>query len=111
MTISASLVRLAGDAPGAARPASCRRISAWSCLQLRAGLDAELVDEARARVLVDLECLRLPARAVEREHQLPAEASRAAGARATSASSSPIDVAVPAELEVGLDPLLERDEP
>jgi hypothetical protein len=42
-------------------------------LQLRPRLDAELVDESRARVLVCVECLGLPARAVQREHQLRTE--------------------------------------
>ena len=49
-------------------------------LQLRAGLDAELVDERAARVLVRRERLGLAAGAVEREHQLRRAAARAADA-------------------------------
>ena len=39
--------------------------------ELRPRLEAELVIEPRARAAVRLECLGLPAAAVEREHQLP----------------------------------------
>ena len=41
-------------------------------LQLGARLDAQLVDEPISSLLVDLERLHLAARAIEREHQLPA---------------------------------------
>ena len=43
-------------------------------LQSRPRLDAELVDEGCPRPAVGLERLRLPPRAVEREHQLPVQA-------------------------------------
>ncbi len=42
-------------------------------LELGTGLDPELVDEASASILVHLEGLGLPARAIQREHQLPPE--------------------------------------
>jgi len=41
--------------------------------ELGTGLDAELVHEAGAGALIGLERFGLPARSVEREHQLPAE--------------------------------------
>ena len=44
--------------------------------QFRPWLDPELLDQARPRRPVGLERLRLPARAVEREHQLAAQALR-----------------------------------
>ena len=79
-------------------------------LQLRAGLDAELLDEARAGVLVDVERFRLPAGAVQREHELAAErlTERVRSHQGLELSDH---VAVPPELEVRLDPLLLRDEP
>ncbi len=42
-------------------------------LKRRAGLDPELVDENTPRVVVDLERFGLPARPVEREHQVAAK--------------------------------------
>ena len=42
--------------------------------QLRAGLDADLIDERRARVTVRRERIRLAPGAVEREHQLRVQA-------------------------------------
>ena len=78
--------------------------------QLRAGLDPELVDEAGARILVHVQCLGLPACTIQREHQLLQEASRAADGRDERLELAD-DVAVASELEIGVDPLLERDEP
>ena len=78
-------------------------------LELGAGLDPELVDEAGASVLVHLEGLGLPASAIEREHQLPPErlAQRVlAGERLQLAD----DIAVTAEVQVSLDPLPVRDQ-
>ena len=79
-------------------------------LQLRARLDAELLDEARAGVLVDVERLRLPAGAVEREHELTAERLAERVLAAPAASSSPTTSPCRPELEVRLDPLFVRDE-
>ena len=42
-------------------------------LELRAGLDAQLLDEPSTRVLIRVESLRLPARAVEGQHELAAQ--------------------------------------
>ena len=73
--------RLGGPAvPNRVR--GCRRVEggllpedlALEALQLGARLDPELLDEDAARVLVGGERLRLPARAIESEHQLPPEA-------------------------------------
>ena len=50
-------------------------------LQRLARVEAELVDEPRARVLVGGERVGLPAGAVEREDQQPRRGSRAAGGR------------------------------
>ena len=78
-------------------------------LELRAGLDAELLDEPCARVLIRVERLRLPARAVERQHELAAE-RLAERVLANERLELAHDVTVPAELEIRLDPLLVRDE-
>ncbi len=43
-------------------------------LQRRPGLQAELVHEPPPRIVVDVECVGLAARLVEREHLLPVEA-------------------------------------
>src|SRR6476659_100628 len=76
--------------------------------ELRAGLDSELLDEAGARILIDVQGFRLPARAIEGKHELPAKSLAE-----RMASNQPLeladDVAVPAECEIRLDPLLERD--
>jgi hypothetical protein len=71
-------------------------------LERRARVDPELLDERSARVPVDLERLRLAARAVEREHELGAEAlaERVRGDELLQLSD---DFPVPAEGEIGLD--------
>ena len=79
-------------------------------LQRWAGLDSELVDEHAPGVVVDLERFRLPARSIEREHQLAAKplAKRVlVGERLELADQ----VAVTACFELCLDPVLERREP
>ena len=79
-------------------------------LQLRAGLDAELLDERPARVVVGRERLRLAAAAVERQHQLPAQ-PLAQRVRADERLELGDQLGVRAELEIGCDPLLEHAEP
>ena len=76
-------------------------------LERRARIDAELLDERAARVPVDVERLRLPPRAVEREHELGAEAlaERVGGDELLQLAD---DVRMPAEGEIRLDPALER---
>ena len=71
---------------------------------------AERVDERLATCAVDLERLRLPPGAVEREHEL---APRSLAERVGRDERGELleDLRMPAESEVGLDPVLERGEP
>ena len=99
-------------ASGAARELERRVLGEDLPLELpqrRARLEPELV-ERRPRVAVGLERLGLPARAVEREHQLPAQplAVRMLGDQRLELAD---ELGVAAEREVGLDPLLERRQP
>ena len=79
-------------------------------LELWAGLDPELVDEAGACILVHLQGLCLPARTIQREHQLSPErlAKRVVADECLELAD---DVAVAPELEVGVDSLPMDDEP
>jgi hypothetical protein len=79
-------------------------------LQRRAGLDPELVDQHTPGVVIDLERFGLPARAVEREHQVAAKpfAKRMLVGEGLELSDQ---VAVTACFELRLDPVLERREP
>ena len=79
-------------------------------LQGRARLDAELVHEQAARLPVDLECVRLPARAVQSPHQLRAEAL---AQRMTTREPFELrnDFRVTAERQVRLDAPLEGAQP
>src|SRR5205085_10261481 len=79
-------------------------------LQRRAGLDPELVDEDAPSVVVDLERFRLPARAVEREHQLAAKplAQRVFVGEGLELADQ---VAVTARFELRPDAILERRQP
>ena len=79
-------------------------------LQRRARFDAELPDEQPAAVPVARERVRLPAAPVEREHQLPPQ-PLAEGLRLDEGLEIGDEPLVPAELEVGVGPLLERGEP
>ncbi len=79
-------------------------------LQRLAGVEAELVDEPGARVLVGGECVRLPAGAVEREDQQPGEAL-AQRVVANEPFELADDLGVAAEREVGLEAQLERGQP
>ena len=57
-------------------PSSSRILGEDRLLELtkrRRGLESKLVDERRAGTTVDLERIGLPARPVERDHQLPVE--------------------------------------
>ena len=77
--------------------------------QLRARLDAELVDETGAGSLIHVQSLRLPARTVQRDHELAQEAfpQRVLGDEPFELAD---DVAVATELEVGVDSLGDGDE-
>src|SRR5438309_8552305 len=79
-------------------------------LQRRRRVDPELVDEGVARVLVRLERLRLPACPVEGEHQLTAQtlAQRMFFDQRLQLAD---ELAVAAEREICLNPLLETGEP
>ena len=75
-----------------------------------ARLDAELVDERGPRRAEGLERLRLPAAAVQGEHQLAAQAlSQRVLARQRLQLADELVVA--ADREIGVDPVLERGQP
>ena len=78
-------------------------------LQRRRRLDAEALDQRVPRRAVGLERLGLPSGAVQREHLLPAEAlaQRVLGDEGLELGD---ERRMPAEREVGVDPLLERRE-
>ena len=79
-------------------------------LQRAAGLETELRDHRPPRVLIGRQRIGLPARAVEREHQLLAEAfaERILGDEALQLRDGG---RVTSEREVGLDPVLDRAQP
>src|SRR5205085_7206732 len=83
---------------------------ALEILELGTRLDPELLDEQPAAGAVGGERLGLPAGAVERDHELPAEllAQRLLLDERLELGDEPL---VPAELELGLDPRLEGAEP
>ena len=74
--------------------------------QALARLDAELLGEQAARLVVDTQRVRLTAGAIEREHQLPAQplAQRMTGDERLELGD---DLGVTREREVGLDPFLD----
>ena len=78
--------------------------------QVLAGLQAQLLLEHPATRLVRVQRVRLPARAVEREHQLAAK-SLAVGMLGDQRLELRHECGITAEDEVGVDPLLERSEP
>ena len=79
-------------------------------LKSRRRLDPELLDERPARVLVRLERLGLPSAAVERKHQLSA---RPLPERVLAHDRLELadELGGTAELELGLDSLLDRSQP
>jgi len=78
--------------------------------QCGAGLDPELVDEQSPGLLEDPERLGLPPRPVQREHQLCAKALPE-GLLEDERLQLAEQPGVAAELELSLDPVLERVEP
>ena len=72
-------------------------------------LDAELFDKRAASVLVGIERLRLPARAVESEHQLRAEAF-AERVQFDERTEFPYQLRMPSELEIRFAPPLQGRE-
>ena len=79
-------------------------------LELRTGLDPELVDERAARVAVRRERIGLSARPVEREHQLRAEPLPQRMPRDEQLQLRH-ELGVDLELEIGRDPILEYAQP
>ena len=75
-----------------------------------ARLEAELLDERAARVLVGRERVGLAAGAVEREHELAAQALVGTGAARRERLELGDEVGVAAELELGVDQVLPRRE-
>lgn len=76
-------------------------------LQRRARLEAELVDQRLACLLVRLERVHLPSRPVESEHE---QAARTLAERMPAHELLQLghELLVEAELQIGLDPVLER---
>ena len=79
-------------------------------LQLPRGLHAQLVDEPRPCLPVRVQCVGLPARSVEREHQVRVQplSIRMLNGEALELGD---EVGRSAQLEIGVDPALERGEP
>ena len=79
-------------------------------LERRTRLDPELVDEGSARILVRVQGLRLPARPVQRRHQIPPQtfAERVLGDECLELADQ---LVVAPEREVGVDPELDRCQP
>ena len=103
------LVRCGGSGPRSREPGLVPEDLRLEPLELGSRLDAQLLDEPVSSLLIRLESLRLAARAIESEHQLPAR-GLAQRVLAHERLELPDDVAVATELEVGLDPFLEGDE-
>ena len=75
--------------------------------QRLARLEPQLLDERPSSVLVDVERLRLTAATVEGEHELPAE-TLLQWVLSDERLELPDEVGVPAERQVGVDPLDQR---
>ena len=95
---------------GAPISGSWLRIARSSSLELGPGVEAELAIERLARIAVGLERLGLAAGPVERQHQLRPQSFAGWMVR-----DQPLQLRdqrlVAAEGEVGLDPILDRDQP
>ena len=108
----------AGPSRRGRRPAAGRRVDRrvlpedrlLEGLELAARLEPELVGERTARVLVARERIRLTARAVEGEHELGAQ-PLARGVLADERLELGDQGRVAAERQIGLDALLERQQP
>ena len=79
-------------------------------LQLSRGFDPELLHQQLACIAIRLQRVGLAARAVEGQHELPAKAL-AEGMLGDEALELGDEVGRPAQLEIGVDPALERGEP
>ena len=89
---------------------SCRRIARSSSCSAGLGSIPSSVDEGPARVLVGVQGLRLPARAIQRRHQLSPQtlAERVLGDEGLELSDQ---LVVAPEREVGVDPQLDCCQP
>jgi hypothetical protein len=79
-------------------------------LELLARLETEIVVEGAARSLIDVECVRLATRAVERDHELPDEVL-AVGALLDEAPELAYDLRVASQGQIRVDADLERPRP
>ena len=78
-------------------------------LQSFARLEPELLGEQLPPLPIDLECLGLPVRAIERQHELPAQ-SLTQRLLLDERLELRHELRVPAQGEIGFDPLLESAE-
>ena len=104
MPSSAAL--LSASAAKSRATGSCRRIACSRSWSARLGLETELLHERAPRLLVGLQRFRLPTRAVQREHQLPARplAQRVSGDERLELGD---EISLAPEREVGVDPFLD----
>ncbi len=79
-------------------------------LELRAGLQPELVHQMLAMLAVHLQCLRLASRPVKSQHALAGQALPV-GVGTRQRLELAGDELVPAERDVGVDPILRRGQP
>ena len=98
-----------GRSRGRSSAASWARICRSSCLNAAPGSSPELV-QCRPRISVGRERLGLPARAVQREHQQPAEALAVRMLRYQRLQLAD-QLRLAPERQVRLDPLLQRRQP
>jgi hypothetical protein len=89
---------------------SWRRNAARQLAQFGRGLDAELVDEQAASLVVQADGLGLPSGPVEREHQLPAQLL-SKRMRGDELLELPDERPVSAKPKVRVDPPFERSQP
>jgi hypothetical protein len=99
-----------GADAGASSAGSCRRTARCSSCSSCTGLEAELVDERRARVRVRLECVALSPRSVKGEDEL-APAALAERLLDDECLQLGHELGVTTERELGIEPAFERVEP
>jgi hypothetical protein len=99
-----------GSREGTGALAGGASTGAWRPPQRRTGVDAELVGQQVADMTVGGERLRLPAAAVERQHELAVQPfpQRVLGGQLVEFGGQRV---VPAERQVGVDPGFHRGQP
>ena len=103
--------RTSGSArAGASSEGSCARIAFWSCFSCSPGSSPSSSSSSRRSVLEALERVGLAPGAVQGEHQLAVEPLAVRVLRDECLEVGD-ELVVPAEREVGLHALLERDQP